>query len=402
VAQQRGPEAQQLRQLLQAYAAAAKGQQQQQAVLSLVLALQGGCPRPAPVMTALPPLGSSAIHQLEQRAASAAAAVRDEPGGANGSSSSSSTTRSWLSPAAAALDLLQAVPLDASAIAQPPGLSTATRQPAAATAHGRKQQRPASGPLVDLINRSMLLASQDSCLKQPLRLQALQLGSSKPGASAATAGRSSSSSSRDMDSTRRNSSSTVDAASRGGSAVSAAATVAEAATAALAGVEPGVLPLMHLASAQPSESHQLGGLRGSSQDDSSSRRSTQAGEGQPPAAIRYTALSRQPSSSSGGSGGLSRRSTIDSSRGVPYSTATDMPPGSKQQPAQPRHDTGACRDQGTPPPAAAAAVLHATSNASAEGELVSVACLAVQGVWAAVGQLWQLAVGSEPGGAHHR
>lgn len=379
---------------------------EQQAMLSLLLALRGSCPATKPVLVSLPALGSNFLKGLQQEAqaavtssnsgsswvrmsadpeelitASSAACtgtaiahaslrtcadVQQNPA----ASAPSKDFSSWVSPAAAAMQLLQEMPLNAAAHVST--CSAQLQQPAAdadlpddvliAAACATSADGPAVTvlpaqqdtaavqvpPLLQVVSH-MQRASDRTLLGRPLLLHgSLNAGSAGAARSVGHAG-------AQQQNTRANSQAgrvSAQSMQQSGHAVSAAAAEAETAMKAAAAVRPWVATLMHLSSAKPGSA--TNGLAWDS--------------------------GRSSSSDSGSIGGKKDAGGMrESDTGL---TKDARPLLLKQQ--QARVSSG--DDM---------AVSSATNSSSdtrqeLEAQLVSVACLALQGVWSAVEQLWQL------------
>uniref|UniRef100_A0A383VBK2 Gamma tubulin complex component C-terminal domain-containing protein n=1 Tax=Tetradesmus obliquus TaxID=3088 RepID=A0A383VBK2_TETOB len=362
-----------------------------QAVLSVLFALQGSAPEPWPTLTALPALGSSTLAAVQQRAAAAVAAAAAGPQSWGASAAwrlswleqadaavdvqqqqkypaaamqqkeqqqqqqekhhvaaglqrlaeylqeqqQAAAAGTWLSTAAAATQLLEQMPLDAAADACK---SNHADKPKSSTV--------AMHPMVDCLTKQLQLASQ------PHLLRPLGLAADAAAASDTAAGSSSDQGCRKA----RNNSNSSRVSSRDQD-VTQAAVDAAAAVASAAAQRSGVLPLMMLSAAEVGSgaAHMLPSQQQQQQQDAVSTARAAPGHHQ--------------------------------QRGPKASNETCH--GSKLlNPARARGATAAnCAAAAAvaAPPSAAAA------RAAAEQELASLSCLAVQGVWSAVGQLWSMA-----------
>jgi len=304
----------------------------------------------------------------------------------------------WVSPAAAAMQLLQQVPLDAAASAStlaPTGQQHDGSEPpddiliAAACAPGDSavtvptappQDAAMPAPLLQTLGQQMQLASSAGCLGRPLGLSS-SLGSTSrlgndPGKAAGASQKAAvgvgsmgpaairtSTSPCYSGAAGRNDAAGLAAGVRAAvqqdAGVSAAAAEAAAAARAAAAVRPAVASLMKLSSAEPGS-----GSSRLSQPEAvrdSSNTETAIGEG---SVKQFKAAPQQQSDI---------KTTRDVSRATSY----------QQQPL-----------------ILAASGPSGTSSSSSippqelESELVSTACLALQGVWTAVQQLWELVLQS--------
>ncbi|KAF8057943.1 hypothetical protein HT031_005889 [Scenedesmus sp. PABB004] len=277
---------------------------EQHAALSLLLALKGSCPPPPAALAALPPLGSGALAGV---AAAAQAALQRQ--------AEAAAAASWLSPAAAGLELmLVGLPLDAAA--------GAAREPGAGEGgqggdRGHDCDRAAPS-LAEGLAAKMALAARPPDAQRHLGAALGKAGGGAGNASDVRAG------ARDQ--------------GPPGAASSRAAAAAAAAVAAAGDVRPRMLELM-LAAGEPPQPGEPLALPGRGAD----------GPGEPARALRLA---------SGGAG----------AGGAP-APATSAP-GAGASPA--------------------------AARAEREERLVALACLASQGVWTAVAELWELAAGGAP------
>lgn len=363
-----------------------------QAVLSVLFALQGSAPEPQPTLTALPALGSSTLAAVQQRAAAAVAAAAAGPQSWGASAAwqlswleqadatknvqqqkrtaavaqeklqpkeqqqlqethnvaaglrrlaehlqeqqQAAAAGTWLSTAAAATQLLEQMPLDAAA-------------DACKSSHAEKPKSStlAMQPMVDCLTKQLQLASQPHLLR-PLGLAAVAAAASDTAASSSgsdqggrKAHHSMVSSSKDQD-------------------VTQAAADAAAAVASAAAQRSGVLPLMMLSAAEVGSgaAHML------------------------PSQQQQQQLDAMPTARDA--------PAHDQRQGLKASAESCNSSSKLLIPARARGATAAnCAAAAAvaAPPSAAAA------RAAAETELVALSCLAVQGVWSAVGQLWGMA-----------
>lgn len=439
-------------------AAAADASEQQQAVLSLLLALRSTCPPPPTVMSALPHLGSSTLLQLEERAVFADSMVPCSTDGTNatgwpcgtdisGTSSIGGCTAAaslsvaglpgclaagrcetgsrWVSAEAAALQLLQQVPLDI--VGPPKVMSNSSNGLQDGTQAGLGDPALAGVlPVLDYTQLAIQLASTQSRLGQPLGTGVSNV--SRSNGSAACNPQPSSHQTRisrqpdvlpACSSRGKSHAAVVQGPAALGSAsiaVSDAAVAAAAAAAAVAEAQPEVRAYVQLASAEPGSGGHL--LLGPLLVDAAADADAEDVYGSSSApVVRYKALGRPSSSSDGSSSSLSRRVTMedDGSNGVGggWATAIGSNGARLQQPAAlvaagvapaatsaAARDTVAAQDQQgrgcslTTSGSSKAQGLGASSKdqLQSEAELVAASCLAVQGVWSAVQHLWSVAV----------
>jgi hypothetical protein len=358
---------------------------ERQAVLSLLFALKDTLPAPQPSLTALPPLGSSTLAAVQQRAAAAVAAAAAATDALDVSSSwrlyssehadlavqqqqqqqqenhaavrlerladhlqaqqKAAAAGTWLSTAAAATQLLEQMPLDAAAF-NPCNDGRGSGNDTSAASNGTASSSVAMQPLVDCLAQQLQLASQPHLL-MPLGLQANASASDAAGRSSNDQG------------CRKAHSSSSDGRKGGDNkdqGVTQAAVDAAAAVEAAAALQSSVLPLMRLSAAElgSGAAHMMPGQQQQRDAIWTARTTAKACKGLP----------ATKSSSS------SRKVMAPCSSGVAVAASA--------------------------PPSAAAV------RSAAEEELVATSCLAVQGVWSAVDQLWSMAVGDPAASSSNR
>jgi hypothetical protein len=358
-----------------------------QAVLSLLFALRDSMPAPQPSLTALPALGSSTLAAVQQRAAAAVAAAAATDALDVSSSwrlhssehadqavqqqqqqnhvavrlerladhlqeqQKAAAAGTWLSTAAAATQLLEQMPLDAAAAAVPctGGItSSSIANDTSGASNGTASSSFAMQPMVECLAQQLQLASQPHLL-MPLGLHADAAASDAASCSS-------------VDQSCRKGARSSKGGGQKGEGVTQAAVDAAAAVEAAAALQSSVLPLMRLSAAElgSGAAHMMPGQQQQQQRDAAwtARTATNTQSGLP--AINSSGSSRKIAAPGSG------RSLMCSS------AAAVVPPS-------------------------AAAV-----RSAAEEELVASSCLAVQGVWSAVDQLWSLAVGDPAASASNR
>lgn len=359
-----------------------------QAVLSLLLALRGSCPAPLPSFTALPAVGSTAIAEVQQRAEAAVAAAGAPAGrflglgyGSSGQADAyavlevaygdsvhaaagtgmghqqqqqdvtiNKISSSWISAAVPATELLQYLQLD-------PALSTAAAAVGAQCSNDvRLRDQSCNGfdaaglpsrhgsqvtsLVTDLAHKMQLSSGPHAGFSSSLGLQTINPASASAAVVGVSNKRNSGRSSR-----QRHQAATAAGYS---SDVSRTAADAEAAVAAAAAVQPMVAPLMLLSSEQPG----FGGMQ---------------------------LLGHPPNQSS-------FQNVLDILQSFENCNSQQAVSDSKDQNSGKAHQSQQQHEKLSP----------AAQRAAAEEQLLTLSCLALQGVWSAVGRLWEIA---QQGGA---